>query len=86
MAIAVHYWAFAANPLTFRIEEALRARYTGLWTTRGRPVSSGDRVVIWKYQGRDRVRGVVALGEVVTNPEMLADPDNPYWLDVVDRA
>lgn len=73
------YWALAANPKYYRILDAIRETSTDRWTTKGKAIREGDRVAIWKYRGRDRERGVVALGEVLTDPEVLADADNPYW-------
>lgn len=50
-----------------------------LWTTKGKKIRTGDRVLIWKCRGQERQRGVVAFGEVTTNPEVLTDANNPYW-------
>jgi len=74
------YWALCANPATYRVEQAVRELETDLWTTGGRPIRAGDWVVIWKSKGPDERRGVVALGEVVSDPQLLPDDDNPYWV------
>jgi len=74
------YWALFGNPSIYRVEEAVRQLDTDLWTTKGREIRAGDRVMIWKGAGRDGYRGVVALGEVLTDREMLPDADNPYWV------
>src|SRR5690348_5902030 len=74
------YWAFFANPRIYRVEEAVRELTTDVWTTKGRPVRAGDRVVIWKGAGTDRYRGIVALAEVMSDPELLADNANPFWV------
>ena len=74
------YWAFFANPRIYRIEEAVRELTTDLWTTKGRPVRTGDRVLIWKGAGVDRYRGIVALGEVLTDPDLRADSANRFWV------
>jgi hypothetical protein len=74
------YWAFFANPRVYRIQEAIANRPTDLWTTKGRAVHAGDRVLIWKGAGNDGYRGVVALGEVLSDPELRSDAENPYWV------
>jgi hypothetical protein len=74
------YWAFCANPKMYRVEEAVQERETDTWTTKGKPVREGDRALIWKGKGRDDERGVVALAEVLTDPEPLSGANNPYWV------
>jgi hypothetical protein len=74
------YWAFFANPRIYRIEAAVRALTMDTWTTKGKPVRAGDRVAIWRGAGIDGVRGVVALGEVLTDPAPGTDADNPFWV------
>jgi hypothetical protein len=49
----------------------------------------GDRVLDWKALGSPKRRrparmapdrrGMVALGEVMTDPKIISDADNPYW-------
>lgn len=75
------FWAFAANPQTYRIEEAVRALPTDNWTTKGKDVQAGDRVIIWKTLGRDGYRGIVALAEVLSDREVGLDDENRYWVD-----
>lgn len=75
------YWALAADPRVYRIEEAVRElRRPDLWTTRGRDLREGDRIVVWRTSGGGGPRGVVALGEVVGPVREIADADNPYWV------
>jgi hypothetical protein len=74
------YWAFCANPSVYRVDEAGRGLETDLWTTVGKPIRAGDWVAIWKAKGREPNRGVVALGEVLTDPQPLPDDGNPYWV------
>jgi hypothetical protein len=40
----------------------------------------GDRVAIYKYKGRDSYRGIVSLGEVLTDPQTITIPPgtDPY--------
>jgi hypothetical protein len=81
-----NHWALMAIPSRYRIREAIEAGVLDRWTTAGKAIRKGDRVVIW--QGRDQAgrRGVVALGQVMTAPEMMADAGNPFWVDPTDAA
>jgi len=44
----MRYWAFAANPTTYRIEHAVRELEFDYWTTGASRVRKGDRAIIWK--------------------------------------
>jgi hypothetical protein len=72
------FWAFLANPRYYDIERAVEQLEVDAWSTKGRPVRAGDRVVIWKAAHRDGRRGVVALGEVLSDPTELPS-DSPFW-------
>jgi 5-methylcytosine-specific restriction protein A len=75
------YWAFNANPRVYNIEQAVRILEIDTWTTKGKPIHIGDKVIIWKSLGGPRRRrGIVALGEVITEPEVRVDADNPFWM------
>lgn len=74
-------WAFFANPKLYRIDEAIRERGDDTWVTAGRDIHRGDRVILWRGRGRDGHRGIVAFGEVVSEPRDLDDSDNPYWAE-----
>src|SRR5687767_14253298 len=76
----VRYWAFQANPRIYRIEDAVRELDQDTWTTKGSDVAAGDRVMIWKAKGGDPVRGVIALGEVLTDLVRMAG-ESAYWVD-----
>ena len=78
------YWALFAVPTKYRILDAIDAGILDRWTTAGKPIREGDGVVIW--QGRDEKgrRGVVALGQVIGAPEVMADAENPCWVDTAD--
>lgn len=77
---AVQFWALAADPRVYRIQDAVRElREPDLWATKGRDIHQGDRVVLWRTSGGGGPRGVVALGEVAGPVRTVADPDNPYW-------
>jgi hypothetical protein len=73
-------WAFLAKPDIYRIEDAIRSRNEDTWVTAGREIHQGDRVIIWKARGKDGRRGVIALGEVITEPMDLDDSANPFWV------
>jgi hypothetical protein len=74
------YWVFAANPRVYDIENAAQTLSVDLWTTKGKDVRAGDRIIIWKYKGSDAYRGVVALGEVIADPDIQPDNENRYWI------
>jgi hypothetical protein len=82
------YWALFANPKNYRIEEAIQNREIDLWPTSGSDLAISDRVLIWKARGRDLHRGMIALGEVVSIPEIRPDMHNPYWIkrDMAEKA
>jgi hypothetical protein len=79
-----NYWALVADPKRYDIEGAVGELEEDDWTVRDRNVRPGDRVAMWKTKGRTGNRGIVALGEVLTDPA----PRNPspasrkYCLDV----
>ncbi|WP_437338488.1 EVE domain-containing protein [Sorangium sp. So ce394] len=73
-------WALFASPDTYRVEDAVREREVDTWTTAGRPMKVGDRVLVWRGKGRSGRRGIVALGEVVDGPRGMPDHENPYWV------
>ena len=77
----VKYWALCANPKYYDIERAVRELDVDWWGIRKSDLRPGDRVLIWKTKAGGKHRGVVALGEVVSEPEQRIDPENPYWLD-----
>ena len=74
------YWALLADPRVYDIENAVRIMEVDWWTTRRSAVTAGDLVAIWRGAGNDGRRGVVALGEVLTDPEERRDNGNPFWL------
>jgi hypothetical protein len=77
------YWTLAAHPERYRVVDAVSNLDEEWWLTGGADLHEGDRVAIWKYKGRDDHRGIIAFGEVLTDPEMrdLSDDDNAYWID-----
>jgi hypothetical protein len=79
------YWTLAAHPARYRIVDAVRNLDESWWTTGGADLHAGDRVAIWKRKGRDEYRGIIAFGEVLTEPE-IHDDDSTYWIDPDDTA
>ena len=76
------YWTLAADPERYRVVDAVRDLEEDWWLTGGSDLHAGDRVAIWKYQGPDDHRGIIAFGEVLTDPEMRDERDNhTYWMD-----
>jgi hypothetical protein len=66
----------------YRIEDAIIERDSDLWTVKRGDLHVGDRVAIWKAKGSSEHRGVIALGEVISEPDLLAEEPEalPYWL------
>jgi len=79
----VGFWTLAGHPDSYRVLDSVLEQDESWWRVNDRHVARGDRVAIYKYKGRDAVRGVVALGEVVTDPAMMEIPlaAEPYALD-----
>jgi hypothetical protein len=81
------YWEFQANPRTYDILSAVRQLDVDQWITTGKPVEAGHSVIFLKAKGDDSVSGVVAFGEVVSNPEELDAGDGArFWTDSSDAA
>ena len=74
------YWTLAAHPARYRVVDAIRDLDEDWWTTGGADLHAGDRVAIWKYKGSDDHRGIIAFGEVLSDPE-IHDDDQTYWID-----
>jgi len=72
------YWALLAKPEFYDIETAVEELEVDWWTTGRSDLLPGDRVIIWKAKGRDKHRGIVALGEVVGPRELLDDSANHH--------
>lgn len=79
-----NYWALAANPQIYDIEAAIAELDEDDWTVHNSNVRAGDRVLIWKAKGRTEHRGIVALGEVLTDaaPMTPLPASRKYHLDV----
>lgn len=63
-----NYWALMANPKRYDIERAVAELDEDDWTVHDSDVKAGDRVAIWKAKGQTPHRGIVALGEVLSDP------------------
>ncbi|MGH9197911.1 MAG: EVE domain-containing protein, partial [Acidimicrobiia bacterium] len=80
------YWTWVANPNVFKVDDAIRERESDRWLTKGKPVKPGDRGAVWRSLGPDGKRGVIAVGEVVSEPYMERVDDDPYWIAPPDDA
>jgi hypothetical protein len=82
------YWTLASNPDHYRVVEAVRDLDEDWWTTRGADIHAGDRAAIWKYKGSGNRRGILAFGEVLTDPEVRgpSDEELKYWVEPDDLA
>lgn len=74
------YWAFAANPDIYRVDDAVRELVEDTWGVKEKGVRAGDRCLIWRFKGSRGRRGIIALGEVLTDPSSSSDAHNPYWI------
>ncbi len=80
------YWAFCANPNRYRILDAVAALETDLWGIENSDIRKGDGVAIWQTKDKLGHRGIVALGEVISEPAEIPDVGNPYWVDPDEAA
>ena len=82
------YWTLAADPARYRVVDAVRDLPEDWWLTGRGDLHMGDRVAIWKYKGPDDRRGILAFGEVLTDPEMRdeLEDDHSYWIDSDGQA
>src|SRR6266516_4492740 len=46
----------------------------------------GDRVGIYKYKGRDNHRGIVSLGEILTDPQAMDIPAGTDPYEVISNS
>ena len=76
------YWAMLARPSIFDVDAALQALETDTWTTKGKRLRRGDRMILWRAL-KDGKRGVVGLAEVLSDPEVmgLAPHGRAFLLD-----
>jgi hypothetical protein len=81
----VKYWAFQATPKRYRILDAIRRCAQDTWMIDRGDVEPGDRALIWKSQGKDGWRGVVAFADVVSFPVKQPAAHPEYYIDHDDR-
>jgi hypothetical protein len=79
---ATGFWILAARPDRYRLLDSVRELDEDRWRTHESDVRAGNRVAIWQYLSGGKHRGVVALGEVLTDPAETTEPDedHPYWI------
>ena len=66
-----HFWAFAANPAIYRIDAAIAEMAEDFWTVTGRDVRQDDEFMVWRTAGGSQHRGVIALGKVLSDPQVI---------------
>ena len=76
------FWIFAARPDRYRLLDSVHELDEDRWRTAGSDVRAGDKVAVWQYRSGGKVRGVVALAEVLTGPMETTEPDehHAYWV------
>lgn len=74
-------WALCANPSRYHIQDALRHLDLDRWSVPRGDVQAGDRVLIWQTTDSEGRRGVVGVGQVLSNPTQMQDLENPFWID-----
>lgn len=74
------YWAFCANPKKYRVREAVYELKHGHWISDRSAVRKGDFAVIWQSLDKQGKRGIVAFAEILSDPELLEDQEDPYWV------
>jgi hypothetical protein len=72
-------WTFRANPERYKVRDAVKHLEIDVWTVGQSEVMVGDRVLIWQTLDSEGHRGVIAIGDVLANPELRTDLENPYW-------
>lgn len=77
-------WAFCANPMRYRVHEALQHLEIDYWTVGRSDVRAGDHAIIWQTLDSAGNRGVVAFAEVLGDPQPRTDEGNPYWVNPDD--
>jgi predicted RNA-binding protein with PUA-like domain len=74
------FWALKCNPNYYEIEKSIVDFDTEWWTTKKRGIKKGDQVLIWKTLGKkDGHRGIIVLGEAISDPMLRDESNNPYW-------
>jgi hypothetical protein len=85
-------WIFQGNPDDFDLDGYLATapiQFSWLVTRYGDEISVGDRVYIWRTQGKQRgIAGVTAEAEVIAAPALLPETTDaiPFWRADVSAA
>lgn len=80
------YWAFCANPTRYRIQDAVKHLVFDRWSIGRSDVKAGDKAIIWQTRNSHGLRGIVALADILTDPKILPDDNNPYWINPGDGS
>lgn len=77
------YWAFRANPQIYKIEDVLKDGVEiEYWNNpHNSDIRAGDRALIWKKSSNGQPGGIVALGDILEDSQILDDTNEEYWLD-----
>ena len=79
------YWIFQANPQYYRIEDAIKELEKDTWSIESNPgehhVKKGHKAIIWKAKGKGVMEGIIALAEILSDPQLMSVEGNPYWVD-----
>jgi len=80
------YWAFMAIPDLYDIEQAIKEVEQDTWMVARGDVRKGDKAIIWKAKGKESRRGIVALAEVLSDPQMMKEfPQQMKYYKVPER-
>src|SRR5262249_13102481 len=52
------------------------------WYTGNHKVRKGDCAIVWKAQGKEGKRGIIALAEILTDPKPMTSQSEELWLDI----
>ncbi|NTW30229.1 MAG: EVE domain-containing protein [Candidatus Moranbacteria bacterium] len=84
----MNVWIFQFNPDRFNALSTMYDKEEHHWTVNQylNHIRKGDICMIWRA-GKPDVRGIYALGKIVTNPEYIVDPgeESKGWTNAVDR-
>ena len=82
----MNHWIFQANPDIFDVDTYIERQEDILWSVRQThfrdQMNPGDRVYIWRAQGKkfqNKVYGVIAEGTISGTPQVLRDDASDLW-------
>ncbi|MBS0198091.1 MAG: DUF3883 domain-containing protein [Planctomycetes bacterium] len=75
------YWALVCNPEVFDGLSAVASLETLAWTVDRGDFKVGDGIVLWQAKGDGDRRGVIALGDVESEPQVMPGPpgEQRFW-------